>query len=291
MVFYAGEMMQNTLIDLSVSKNSQFFEIIISNNLKKIVLLRQEHQSNFRPYIHPLRPMDGSFVITENSPAHHPWQHGLYFGLHGVNGSDFWLDSGDKVGSFQNSKLENIESNHDTVSWCVSTNWVHHNGENLLKEYQSWKLVLLNDEYYLDVQFKLVALQTVTIDQCKYGGLFLRMPWRKDVHAVALNSNGNINKDAEQKIAKWVDITMQWPEHPTAYGFSIFESPKNKGFPNYWRVDGNFGIGPSYVIQNGINLTIDEELTLEYRLQIHEGFLEKTIIDQSFNFFERQIND
>lgn len=284
-------MSKNALAEISIVKEKFGFEVVYSQSDEKIVLLRQELQPQFRPYLHPIRPLDGTFVITENSPAHHPWQHGLYFGLHGVNGSDFWLDSGEKVGSFRETQLEYLHSKNETVEWCVSTHWVHHDGTKLFKEYQNWELVLTDNQFYLDVQFKLIALEHVTIDQCKYGGMFLRMPWRKDVDSKAINSNGEVNNAAEQKMAKWVDITMKWPEHSTPYGFSILESPKNKGFPNFWRVDGNFGIGPSTVIKGETKINKGGELKLAYRLHIHEGYSEQATIEQLFQSFEREIND
>ena len=145
-------MSKNALAEISIVKEKFGFEVVYSQSDEKIVLLRQELQPQFRPYLHPIRPLDGTFVITENSPAHHPWQHGLYFGLHGVNGSDFWLDSGEKVGSFRETQLEYLHSKNETVEWCVSTHWVHHDGTKLFKEFQNWKLVLTDNQYYLDVQ-------------------------------------------------------------------------------------------------------------------------------------------
>ncbi len=135
-------MSENKNAELSAFLKNESFEIIYSHLDEKFVLLKQEMQNNFRPYLHPIRFLEGSFVITENSPSHHPWQHGLYFGLHGVNGSDFWKDSGERVGSFQDTKLEKINVTNAKVTWSVSTHWVHHNGEHLIKEIQEWSLIL-----------------------------------------------------------------------------------------------------------------------------------------------------
>ncbi|NRA38770.1 MAG: PmoA family protein, partial [Planctomycetes bacterium] len=65
------------------------------------MLLEQRCEAGRRPYIHPLFPLDGHGVLTEDSPDHHTWQHGLYTGLHGVNGSDFWFDQGENVGRIE----------------------------------------------------------------------------------------------------------------------------------------------------------------------------------------------
>jgi len=39
-----------------------------------------------RPYLHPIVPPDGRGVLTEDKPAHHPHQTGLYWGFTRLNG-------------------------------------------------------------------------------------------------------------------------------------------------------------------------------------------------------------
>jgi putative heme-binding domain-containing protein len=39
-----------------------------------------------RPYLHPVRDPSGHTVLTEDRPADHPWQHGIFTGFHQVNG-------------------------------------------------------------------------------------------------------------------------------------------------------------------------------------------------------------
>ena len=50
------------------------------------IILQHNARPNLRPYIHPLKLADGSVCLTEDSPWHHPWQHGVQTGFHGVNG-------------------------------------------------------------------------------------------------------------------------------------------------------------------------------------------------------------
>src|SRR5215212_6004321 len=45
-----------------------------------------------RPYLHPVRDPSGRVVLTEDRPADHPWQHGIFTGFHKVNGLDFWTE-------------------------------------------------------------------------------------------------------------------------------------------------------------------------------------------------------
>ena len=41
---------------------------------------------DFRPYLHPIVAPDGRGILTEDSPAHHKHQTGLYWGFTRVNG-------------------------------------------------------------------------------------------------------------------------------------------------------------------------------------------------------------
>src|SRR5688500_12289381 len=37
-------------------------------------------KENARPYLHPVRDGGGNVVLTEDKPADHPWQHGIFTG-------------------------------------------------------------------------------------------------------------------------------------------------------------------------------------------------------------------
>src|ERR1051326_2130218 len=45
-----------------------------------------------RPYLHPLRDASGRILLTEDKPADHPWQHGIFTGFHRVNGFNYWKE-------------------------------------------------------------------------------------------------------------------------------------------------------------------------------------------------------
>ena len=50
-------------------------------------MLVQHAKADTRAYIHPIVAPDGNGQLTEDTPSHHPWQHGLYVGLNDVNGA------------------------------------------------------------------------------------------------------------------------------------------------------------------------------------------------------------
>ena len=49
-------------------------------------------KENARPYLHPVRDAMGKVVLTEDKPADHPWQHGIFTGFHRVNGFNYWKE-------------------------------------------------------------------------------------------------------------------------------------------------------------------------------------------------------
>src|SRR4029079_5047157 len=52
----------------------------------RTALVTQNARSDERPYLHPVVAPDGRGVLTEDKPAHHPHQTGLYWGFTRVNG-------------------------------------------------------------------------------------------------------------------------------------------------------------------------------------------------------------
>ena len=83
---------------------------------QKRVILQHNARSSLRPYIHPLRTIEDTVCLTEDSPGHHPWQHGVRTGFHGVNGCDFWLDPGQNanvpIGSIEPISIGIIDRIH-----------------------------------------------------------------------------------------------------------------------------------------------------------------------------------
>src|SRR5437016_1306002 len=67
-----------------------------------------------RPYLHPLRDASGRVVLTEDKPADHPWQHGIFTGFHRVNGFNYWKED---EGQQHFVRLLDLTETADAVSW------------------------------------------------------------------------------------------------------------------------------------------------------------------------------
>ncbi|MBQ4200376.1 MAG: PmoA family protein [Kiritimatiellae bacterium] len=232
------------------------------------VVLEQHAAKDARPYIHPLMAPDGKGAYTENRPKHHPWQHGLYTGLHAVNGVNFWEK---ETGQFHPKPVARPAIDGNSARWEVRTRWTRENGEPVLDETQKWTLRDGGTNYVLDLEWTLAANHSdVSFGKWAYGGLFLRMPFRKEnaKRQFAVNSRGQRNNAAEQQEAEWVEVSMPIEGRGSNGTVRIEDLPGNPGHPNPWRVDGQLGIAPSHCIRGSWRLSKGEKRVNRYRITV-----------------------
>ncbi len=84
-----------------------------------------------RPYLHPVRDASGSVVLTEDRPADHVWQHGIFTGFHAVNGFNYWKED---EGKQRFVRLLDLQEKADSVTWCALVELVAPDGTVVLEE-------------------------------------------------------------------------------------------------------------------------------------------------------------
>ena len=250
-------------------------------NKGKNLLLRQNADAGRRPYIHPLFDVSGACCLTEDSPAHHPWQHGIYTGFHGVAGSDLWFDQGDAVGRIEVQKL----SQDSEQAWTVQCIWRHHHGQVLLEETQQWSLAVVDDQVQLDLHWELSAPQAITLDQCDYGGLFIRMPFRHERACHVLNNRGQRDDDCEQQRAAWLAMDLMLPDSDDVVFMALFTKPDADGQDIPWRVDGTRGLNPSPVIAGPLRFDAEQRRQWDYRIITGTGLINQEQIEHAYHAF------
>ncbi len=219
-----------------------------------------------RPSIHPLNAPDGNGVFTEDSPAHHPWQCGLYTGFNLVNGVGFWRDRPDD-GTFDPGLVAGPDTSGAVVTWSIENSWTAPDGTTLIVERQDWQFRDEESTYDLDLNWSLHAEVDVEIGQFMAGGLFLRMPWASETGGVVINSEGLQNSAAEKQRARWTAVSMPISGRRDWGGVAIMDHPGNPAHPVTWRVDNELGISPSRCIAE--SWTIPNGATEHYRFRLH----------------------
>lgn len=254
--------------NIRVNNNCLFIDDVLSSR----VVLQHNARPGLRPYIHPLRLKDGRSCLTEDSPWHHPWQHGISTGFHGVNNCDFWLDPGQHpsmvIGTIE-PKTPKILS-MDPPKWSIEATWYHANGSELLAEQQTWSLQEDNDYLFLDLDWALQAIPDIHVAQDEYGGLFIRMPFRSKINTKVLNSTGLQDAATEQQAAEWLSLHMPLENNEFGGGITVLDHPENPQHPAKWRVDHQRGVNPAPCIPSAIDLPAGAILNHRYRLILHE---------------------
>ncbi|MEL6250852.1 MAG: PmoA family protein [Bacteroidota bacterium] len=257
--------------------------------------LSQMAKADFRPYLHPIMAPDGNGELTQYSPGHHRHQTGLYWGFTRVNGAVADPDSllrffysREKTpeqqalvgrdffhhpdGDYWKRKdLEVLNERGDQLSWQTQYEMLDANGEAMILETQSWTFSQEGDKNRLDLEWKAEALRDIRIGAFDYGGMFLRMPWYKDIEGAVVNSAGQQNQEAEGQKAKWVDVGMGIEGRNDWGHIAILDHPENANHPTPWRVDGQLGVGPCRAIDGDWTIAKGESETMKFSLLIYTG--------------------
>jgi len=243
-----------------------------------------------RPFIHPIVAPDGRGILTEDAPAHHPWQHGLFVGMNDVNGAGFWLEGLREAqraadGTFHPRPLASPKADGAGARWSVETEWRAPGGAPLLDETQAWRLVDERATLALDMEWTLRARTDLRFGEYAYGGLFLRMPYRREWGGEALNSESQDATGAEGQRARWVAVSMPVEGRPDAAGLAILDHPSNPDHPVPWRVDSQLGICPSRSIAGAWQLAAGEATSSRYRVLAFTGPIQEPWVESQWQAF------
>ncbi|SFM38835.1 Methane oxygenase PmoA [Paenibacillus sp. 1_12] len=251
-------------------------------------MLVQNAEPAKRPFIHPIVAPDGAGVLTEDAPPHHSWQHGLYVGLNDVNGIGFWEEGvrgNPNDGTFHPKPLQPAVLKDNQARWTVETDWKHPSGEVMLVETQAWTLHDLGTAYLLDLKLTLQAKKELTFGRHEYGGLFIRMPYRKESGGNACNSEGLQNAEAEGKRARWVAVSMPIEGRNGMAGVAFMDHPDNPEHPVPWRVDGQLGISPSRCIAGEWKLGQGQSQLFKHRVFVFVGAVDMEQVEGNWKLY------
>jgi hypothetical protein len=244
-------------------------------------ILTQNARPDFRPYLHPIVAPDGLGIVTEFSPGHHKHQTGLYWGFTRVNGRDYFHNPSD--GYWRRLSFAPVVPRGTEVTWATVYHLLDAAGQPVLAETQTWTMRDLGDRYVLDLEWKGEGLTEVTVARYDYGGLFLRMPWRKDMEGAVVNSHGQRNSQATGQRALWVDVGLKLEGRPNQVHIAMLDHPMNRGHPLPWRVDAQFGIGPCRAIAGDWQIAKGATEIVRHRLVVYTGELAAEQLDATWS--------
>ena len=272
--------------------------ISVYNNATDALVLTQNAKAGMRPYLHPIMAPDGNGSLTEYSPGHHKHQTGLYWGFTRVNGTGAppdtlrkWFYRPDKPEAIRNQIGRDYFHNNGESHWKkvsasilretgseVSWQTVYHmldaSGAPILEETMNWSLHMHEDKVLIGLEWQGKALEDITINEFEYGGMFLRMPWRRDIAGEAVNNHNQRNQDAEGQSANWVDVGMAIEGRSDWGHIAIMDHPSNANHPTAWRVDHQLGIGPCRALDGDWYIKKGEMEVIRHQLVAYTGDLD-----------------
>src|SRR6185503_8537417 len=134
-------------------------------------------ETNTRPYLHPVRDAAGRVVLTEDRPADHPWQHGIFTGFHRVNGFNYWKED---EGKQRFVRLLDLQESSDHVSWRALVELIAPDGSVVLEEEDAITIHApeSSEVYLMDFELLLRAKERdVDLGKFFVGGMSARRPW------------------------------------------------------------------------------------------------------------------
>lgn len=269
---------QPTAADLKLKLSADGNSITAHQSGLSDAIITQQAKPGFRPYLHPIQAPDGKGTLTELSPGHHKHQTGLFWGFTRLNGRDYFHNP--NATHWKRQKIEIVQAQGKSVSWRTVYDLLDAKGASILTETQTWKLNAKDGVHTLNLQWQGKAHRQVTVDKYNYGGLFLRMPWRKGIKAEALNSSGARNLNIEGKKSVWLDVGMKVDGRNDMAHISIFDHPRNQGYPHRWRVDKQFGFGPCRARSGCWKIAKGKTETIYHQILVHAGQLSSSALTQ-----------
>jgi len=260
-------LLQAAPLEIRESSESQALEIFREDGSEPI--LTQNAKADFRPYIHPIVAPDGKGVFTQFSPDHHKHQTGLYWGFTRINDRDFFHHP---EGDYWKLISANpLEAKGESVKWETVYDLLDAEGQPMLRETQQWTMQDQGERYLLTLEWKGKALTDLTFGEYDYGGLFLRMPWKKGTHGHVVNAARHRDSRAEGQRAVWLNVGLEIEGREDEANIAILDHPKNPGFPLPWRVDKQFGVGPAPSRMGEWKLKKGEEAVFRHQLIAYTG--------------------
>jgi putative heme-binding domain-containing protein len=251
---------------------------------ESIELVTYVMETNSRPYLHPVHDASGSVVLTEDKPADHPWQHGIFTGFHRVNGFNYWKED---EGRQRFVRLLDVKEASNRISWRALVELVAPDGNVVMEEEDAITIHAPEspDAYIIDFDLLLrTKSQAVNFGKFFVGGLSVRMPWDKaNPRQTHLNSTGLRNRDCEQQRAAWCNVER--PFGNESFGITVFDHPVNANHPSSWRADEQGLINPNISALGDWTLGARETKLFRYRLLVSRGSATREQLAKSFETF------
>jgi hypothetical protein len=245
-------------------------------------------------YIHPLYGIDGE-VLTEDFPADHLHQRGIYWAWHQIyvgdrRVGDSWVMEGF---SWDITEVRVRERGERSVALEAQSNWISPrwtddagNPVPFVEETAVIRVHEARDQMrFIDVAISLRALEdNVRIggseDEKGYGGFSVRMRLPEGMQFTSRQGPVTPRTTALES-GPWMDISGPLKQDGETSGIAILSHPANPDHPQPWILRETASMqNPVYPGREPVRLPTEAPLILRYRLVVHDGGVDQVDLNQ-----------
>ena len=240
-------------------------------------------------YIHPLYSLDGD-TLTEDFPADHPHQRGIFWAWHQIIVDTMHIADGWALNNFITDVVEAATSAHkDTAVIRLHTLYkspLYKDGKPYLDEQTLIKIHRPSkDTRIIDFKISLKALTPRLFlggsdNEKGYGGFSIRM--RMPDSLKFLSQNGYVQPQTLQlKAGPWLDFSAPFGKNDKISGMTLICDARNPNYPQPWIIRQKSSMqNVVWPGQHVVEIPTDKPLTLRYRLVIHRGKLSASGVEK-----------
>ena len=254
-------------------------------------------------YIHPLYDLNGQ-VLTEDFPADHLHQRGIFWAWHqvligGKRIANHWTTE-DSIWHVRKTEVlpggDHSAALRVMLDW-KSPRWVDSHGKQkpFVEETTAVRVHRAErDLRKIDFEIRLLALEDKmrlggSDDVKGYGGFSARIRLPEDIRFAG--RGGPVTpENTSVEAGPWVDFVGSFDSSGVPSGVAVLCHPSVPGFPQRWilRAAGSMQ-NPVYPGREAVPLRRGRPLTLRYRLVIHRGELSRARLEELQAEYEAKV--
>lgn len=285
----------------------------------KLLTAYRWDDSIHKPFLFPVNTVDG-IAVTRGWPLEprggertdHPHHVGSWLNYESVNGLDFWNNSTAIVparrhlyGTIRHRAVTSTVAGGDSANLLITADWLTPTGDTLLTEQTRFLFAVDGKEFWIRRYTTLTGRkQPVVFKDVKDGFFAIRVARQlehpstqadffTDVHGHVtkvkqmsnegvsgryVSSEGKLGDSVWGTRARWV--MLEGAREGKDISLTIFDHPKNPGYPSYWHARGYglFAVNPlgQKIFSNGkeeLNLTVQpgQAVSFAYGLLVASG--------------------
>jgi len=249
---------------LSVRENGSEQSLSVFRVGEDKPILTQNAWVDSRPSIH-LLATERTAVTTSRMASDET--NSLFWAFGKLNDRDYSSHSGADYWRRVSSRI--VTGEGDQVAWQTVYQLLDQTGQPILEETQDWSMRGSGEAASLDLSWTGKALVDVVVARSPYDGLSLTL------HGVPTSGFVNSQRQADARAggqsAAWLDIGLKPEGSARPLRITMFDNPKNAGFPQPWRIDPKRGIGPSPALTADWKIAKGEQTSFLHRVSIYSG--------------------